>query len=240
MELLTPPDHTPEEVAALLAAVAPVHEMYAHLPFSADPKKSLIDSRLKRLGFVVMGDVLDEVLPVLRFGSGDARIAAIAKFERNESQILKALETETHLALLESVEPRYQEFALQHCADLIREYNCTTPSEKMLCETAAGAMARHFSGLRKLKELRDENWTQANHRTIRPTRKYTGEYDDTWTLARDHTRNIEIESKEVDRSLRQYQSIVGQLAQMKSPVPDVHIKTAFVGQNQQFNAPRTL
>ncbi len=207
---------------------------YSHLSFSADPKKSLISTKLKRLDLLPLGDLVDELLSTIRFGNDDARTAAIAQYEQREADILKALETDTHIALIESVEERFQGFALQHCTDLIKEYVCTTPSEKMLCEMAAGAMARHLSSARRLKDWRDEHWTQSNHRTRRPTRKYTDEYTETWTTIRDHLGRINTESKEVDRSLRQYQSIIAHLKQMRSPVPEVRIN-AFLANNQQVN-----
>ena len=154
-----------------------------------------------------------------------------------EREILESLETETHLALIESVDPRFRGFALQHCADLIEEYACATPSEKMLCEMAANAAARHLSFSKKLKDLSDEySWRSTDKWTRRPTMKYTGEHEEIRLLANNHTKRVATVSKEVDHSSRQYRSIIAQLKQLRSPVPEVKIQTAFVAQNQQFNA----
>lgn len=216
------------------------HGSYAHLPLATNPKGALIRASLRRLKLLPSDELINELLSALNFGNDDVRSAAIAKYEENEHEILKALETETHIALIESVDERFQGFVLQHCADLIKEYVCTTPSEKMLCGLAAGAMARHLSFARKLKDLTDEYaWTTTDMVIRRPTMKYTGEYEETRLNAGNHTRRVMAVTKEVDRSLRQYQTIIGQLAQMKSPVPDVHIQTAFLAQNQQINATRT-
>ena len=239
MELPTLPTPTPEKVSAGLTKTPAVHEMYERLPFSADPKKSLINTGLKRLDLLPLGDLVDELLRELLYGNEQARTTAATKYEAREVEILKAFETDTHVALVEGTDYRYQATVLQHCADLIKEYDCTTPSEKALCEFAAMAFVRHLSYTRKLKDLADESWSLANRRTRRPTRHYMGEQEETWYLASDHIRHINATSKEIDRAQRQYQTAIGQLAQMKSPVPEVHIKTAFMAQNQQINVPRT-
>jgi hypothetical protein len=140
---------------------------------------------------------------------------------------------ETHIALIGSVEAQNQLFALEHSNQLITEYDCTTPSERMLCELAAGAMARYISASHKLNYLRDEYWSTTNRRTRSGSRHQQQEEE--WTTVHDHLHRITIESKEVDRSLRQYQGIISQLTHKKSPVPEVHIKAAFLAQNQQIN-----
>lgn len=137
---------------------------------------------------------------------------------------------------LNGVDPYLHEYALQHYQELAHELSCETPSEKVLCQAAAGAIGRHLSASRMLKNLMDEYWSATNRRTRRPTRNYTSEYEESWYLVSDYAKRIATISKEVDRSLRQYQSIVNQIRQIKSPVPEVRIQTAFVAQNQQFNA----
>jgi hypothetical protein len=154
-------------------------------------------------------------------------------------EVTFAGKSETHIALIESVEPHYRSFALDHCTQLIKEYECTTSSDVALCELAAGAMARHLSATQKLQYLRDENWTTTNRRSRTGSFRFQKQEEE-WTTVRDHLHRIEIESKEIDRSLRQYQGIISQLSQRKSPMTEVHIKTAFVAQNQQFNAPKTV
>lgn len=151
-----------------------------------------------------------------------------------ESLTASSTPTESHTALMRSVEPHYQEFAIQQRDLLIQEYKCATPSDKTLCELAAGALSRHASATQKLQYLRDEYWSTKNHRTRTGGSRYQKQEEES-TNVRDHLRRIEIESKEVDRSLRQYQSIIAQLSQRNSPMPEVHIKAAFVAQSQQFN-----
>lgn len=153
--------------------------------------------------------------------------------KRESSAASLTSQSEMHEALIRSVESQYQSFALEHCNHLITEYDCTTPSDKMLCELAAGTLARYLSVSHKLNYLRDEYWSNTNRRTRRSSRHQ--EQEEEWTTLRDHLQRIAIEAKEVDRSLRQYQSIIRQLTYKKSPVPEVHIKTAFLAQNQQVN-----
>lgn len=147
-----------------------------------------------------------------------------------------ALVQEKLPTFLNSVDPFLQDFAVQHYTELKRELSCSTVSENELCGLAAAALARHHSASRLLKELTDEYWSSSNRRTRRPTMKYTGEHEETWFLVSDYAKRVSVFSKEVDRSLRQYQSIIAQLRQIKSPVPEVKIQTAFMAQNQQFNA----
>ena len=240
MELSPPPPPTPEDVSRELARIQQVQEVYAHVPFSANPKKELIQTSLKRLKLLPPGDLLGEILPDLLYGNDEIRAAAVAKYEAHQVAILEALETDTHVALMESFEYRYQGTVLQHCHELIKEYDCTTPSEKALCEIAAGAFVEHLASKRKFKDLLGEDLSLYNRRTSRPTMKYSHEYEETWTLAQDRLRLASLTAKEVGRSARRYQSVIAQLAQMKSPVPEVHIQTAFLAQHQQFNAPRTI
>jgi hypothetical protein len=159
--------------------------------------------------------------------------------EHEVSILNQALPQGPKLALVEGIESHHQISLMEHRNELIKEYECVTPSDFMLCELAAGAMARHLSASQKLKYFRDEYWSTTNRRTRSGSTHYQKQEDE-WTTVRDHLHRIEIESKEVDRSLRQYQSIIAQLSQRKTPMTEVHIKTAFMAQNQQINVPKTV
>lgn len=143
-----------------------------------------------------------------------------AKKEQDEflkiaSKALMALGLETHYVLAETTSERYWPLAIEIARQIEREYDCKTPTEKMLAETAASAYIRMFTYSRKLNALTDERHLSAERNG------YGG-----------------MLSKEIDRAQRHLLSTLLTLRQIKNPPLELNIRatTAFVAQNQQINA----
>lgn len=99
---------------------------------------------------------------------------------------------------------------------LIAEYKCTTPSEMTLCEMVA---CNYFEKLRLTNRL-SSTMNAAEYIT--------------------HERNSYITAlgKSIERADRGYITALNTLRDIRSPMPNIHIKTntAIVGTNQQFNS----
>ncbi len=123
-----------------------------------------------------------------------------------------------HYLMAESVGNRYRPFVIQFAKQITEEYQCKTPSEKALAETAAGAYGR-------VLELSSKVSVSLNL-----------EY-----LSSIKTSYYAMLDKQLDRAYRQFTSALLVLKQMKSPSLEVNIsaKTAFVAQNQQLNSVST-
>lgn len=107
------------------------------------------------------------------------------------------------------------DMVVQMAQDLVRDYECQTASEKAMAQVAANAFARIMESSRLMDECSHlESTTQL------------------------HLNYISVFGKELDRATRQFDTAVNNLMRMKSPAMKVSVtaKTAFVGNNQQFNA----
>jgi hypothetical protein len=131
------------------------------------------------------------------------------------TQVLMAMETNTHIGTIESFEPRYRGMAKELCSQIIKEYQCNTNLEITLVEVIVNSFIRSIDNSRRLNnELECHNIT--------------------------HERNIYIGilSKQLDRANRQYLNALMTLKQLKAPTIEMNIRTntAFISQNQQINA----
>lgn len=120
---------------------------------------------------------------------------------------------ENHHPLAGTVGERYRPFVIELADQFVKEYDCKTTTEKALAEVAAGSYCRfleyseHFNACIRLDYLS-------------PVK--TGYYG--------------MLSKAVDRAERHFLSAIIALKQSKNPPIELNVRTAFVGQNQQFNS----
>jgi len=128
---------------------------------------------------------------------------------------LMPLGLETHYPLAETVKDSYRPLVIEVARQIEKEYDCRTPSEKILAETIAGAHIRIINYSRKLNALTDEGYL---------------------TAERNGYGNML--SKEIDRAQRHLISALVILKEVKNPTIELNVKakTAFVAQNQQINA----
>jgi hypothetical protein len=126
-----------------------------------------------------------------------------------------AFGTDTHIPLAESVGKTYRAMVMRDVREIEKEYDCKTPTEKMLAETIAGAHARIMQYSRRLNRFA----------SVDSISDLDIPYHALW-------------SKEVDRAHRQMMTAITTLKQIKSPQLNVSInaKTAFVAENQQINS----
>jgi len=118
-------------------------------------------------------------------------------------------------ALSDSIGVReYKIMATSLCNDLIREYDCKTPSEKATAQIIANAYIRIMKYSRRLDAFNDIDY-----------------------LSFEKNGFYSMISRELDRAERQYISALGILRQMKQPQMQVNIKTntAFIADKQQLN-----
>jgi hypothetical protein len=218
MSMELPPSTTPiSESDSSLAYSAKVQETCDDIAVAANPKQVALDSARKRLRLLPASRTfLEEILPVLLNGNDEERAAAKERYEHFETELLNSHETETHVGLMESFEPRYQGMALELSSQIIIDYKCETAAEKATAELAANAFVRAIACSRKFNRLSEEYWL-------------TG---------KEQTTHMAMYSKQIDRSYRQYASAISLLSQLKSPRPEIIIRTnnAFVAQSQQINA----
>jgi hypothetical protein len=144
----------------------------------------------------------------------DGKRVMPAIFSSKVKDGLSTLSKQTMGLCINAVTPDYQLLTINHTAELVEEYNCQTPSEKMLAHIAATALARHLDYSEELRSCRAIEWHSSQH---------NGYYS--------------MISKESDRACRQYLSLIMSLQQIKKPAMEVNVtaKTAFIAENQQFN-----
>lgn len=121
---------------------------------------------------------------------------------------------ENNITMLESIEIRYRGMTINLRKNLIKEFNCTTYTEKSLVDLAVGAFARNLSYSKKLFNI-----ASIGH------------------INKELNNFMSIMSKEIDRANRHYLTALETLKQLKQPELNINVKakTAFISQNQQFN-----
>lgn len=123
---------------------------------------------------------------------------------------------ENHYLIAEALSgPKYRTLVVEITNQLIAEYECKSPSEKMLAETAAWAYGRMV-----------ENSTRFSN-------AHCLEF-----VSTEKNGFFSMFSKETDRATRQFLTAINMLKCFKQPPLNVTLKTqnAFVAQNQQINA----
>jgi hypothetical protein len=117
-------------------------------------------------------------------------------------------------SILESVDVGCRGMIYRLRKELIKEFNCTTYSEKALVDLAISAYARNVTYSKKLLCLRDNKYLT-------------------------HERNglMSMLSKEIDKANRHFITAIETLKQFKQPQLKINVKTknAFIAEKQQFN-----
>ena len=123
---------------------------------------------------------------------------------------MTVLEFDHGILLSNSVPALHNSFVVEFFKNLIKEYDCKTPSEKSLAEVVALNFVRILETQRKIKDVE---------------KKVETRYD---------IQYIGILSKELDRAERHYLTSLQTLRMLKMPQLSVNISTknAFVGNNQ--------
>ena len=150
--------------------------------------------------------------------SGDNKKAKKGEkaFLESAEKSLLVLGLENHYALAETICTRYRSLVIEIARQIEKEYDCKTPSEKVLAEMIAGAYGKIIEYSAYLNNSKRVDFLSA-------------EANGYYTMF----------SKEVDRAHRQLITALIVLRQMKSPPIEFNVKakTAFVAQNQQVNIP---
>lgn len=123
---------------------------------------------------------------------------------------------ENHYFLAETeIKDSKQSAIIQYANDLIKEYDCKTPSEKALCEIVTN------------------NYFQI----LRINAKMVSTMNACEYLSDTRNNYINALSKELERANRSYLIALNTLREMKSPQMNINIKTknAYIWTNQQFN-----
>jgi len=165
-----------------------------------------LEADLKKLG--------EEILPKFIHGNEKERSEYEDVLKKKGLEVMMTLELETHVALMETFEPRYRGLAKELSSQLIKDYNCLTSAEKALAETIANAFIRVVDNSRRLNnELECRN------------------------ITRERNKYISILSNQVDRANRQFLNSLLTLKQLKAPIIEMNIKTknTFLAQNQNVN-----
>lgn len=138
------------------------------------------------------------------------------KISQKGYEALMLLGLDNHYLLAETVDARYRPSIIEAANNLVKEYDCKTPGEKMLAQVAAVSHARIL----------------ANARWFNNCITFSNSLTDI------KTRYLAAISKELDRANRQFISALSTLKQLKTPNFEVNVKakTAFIAQNQQINA----
>lgn len=140
---------------------------------------------------------------------------ALKALTKNWDKVSVVASLENHSLLAEAFSERLRPLVIDTARQIESEYNCESASEKMLAEVVAGAYGR----------------------VIEYSREFNGSFRNKY-LSNEKNQFYGIFSKEVDRAHRQLFSALVMLKQIKTPAIELNVraKTAFVAQNQQFNA----
>lgn len=123
-------------------------------------------------------------------------------------------ELDIRTPILRIVTDEFREISVAFLDQLIKEYDCKTPSEKVLAQMATNAYTRSFEYSEKLRDCLAIEW-------------HSSEKNGFFSLM----------SKEIDRASRQYNAAIILLKQMRMPPIELNVKTktAFIVENQQIN-----
>lgn len=160
--------------------------------------------------------VADQMNKALKSGKNTEKALEEVKLEINSysEEALMTLGLENHYALAESTGERLRGLAIETARQIEKEYDCKTPSEKILAEMISSAYVRTLE--------------YTKHFNISTREEF---------LSKEKNAHYSIYSKEVDRAQRHLLAAIATLKQIKSPTVEMNIKTknAFIAQNQQFN-----
>jgi hypothetical protein len=159
---------------------------------------------------------LGDILPKLLSGNKEEVKEAREISDTKVTEVMMALETDTHWGLMSSFRNEYRGMAKEFSDQLIKDYNCTTVAEKALVEIIANAFIRIIDNSRRLNDNLGDGGT---------------------TINENKTKYFTMLSLQIDRANRQFLNALVALKQFKAPTIEMNIKTntAFISNNQQVN-----
>jgi hypothetical protein len=162
----------------------------------------------------LLRELIEDIIPKCSDPKNKDKEVANKNFEKKSMMLLRILESDSHVGLMESFNENYRMLSSEMTNSMIKEFDCSSESEKALVSITVNSYIRCLDNSRRLNnELECQNITP--------------------------NRNIYIAnlSKQLDRANRQFISAMITLKQMKSPQVEMNIKanTAFVSNNQQIN-----
>ncbi len=141
----------------------------------------------------------------------------MSKEERSKilSQSMAVVGLDTHLPVAYAVKDEFRPLAIEFTSNLIKEYQCTTPSEKALAQIVGVSYVRVMTLSWQITSTLSLNKATPN------LNQFLGRV-----------------SKDLDRAHRQFTSALSTLKNIKQPPIKVNLKanTAFIAQNQQLNS----
>jgi hypothetical protein len=163
----------------------------------------------------IIKKIVQDLLP--KFENIDPKQKKYASVEKELRDALTkgmiVLGLENHYPMAETVSEKYRPLVVELARELTIEYKCKTPTEKALVDIAVGAYGRILDYSSKLN-----NCTRVEF------------------LSSEKNGYFSMLGKELDRAERHFQAALMNLKAIKSPNFEVNVKTAFMAQNQQFNA----
>ena len=162
--------------------------------------------------FEPISDEIAEQLSQLPDSSTDTQ-AAEKWLSDKDDKLLRACETDSHIALAEGFECYFHGTVLELTAQFISENNCTTVAEKMQAEIIVGAFVRILDYSRKLNRTLDGY--------VVTTKEWNG--------------RIGLLMKETDLATRQFHSALATFKHWRqAPMSlNINMNNAFVAQNIQ-------
>ncbi len=186
--------------------------------YTAEEAQKIITDRAKLESDleVISSRLAKKFLPKLMDGSEKEKREAEKDLNNQAIKLFMALGMKTHTPLIVAIKEDFRPYALTMIKEVVKEYNCKTPSEKALCDMIINSYIKVLTYTAKFNSCVD-----------------AGEY-----ISEERTKYLAMMSKELDRANRQFISALGMMRQIKSPSIEVNVKakTAFVSQNQQINA----
>jgi hypothetical protein len=165
----------------------------------------------------VFKEVADQMNKALKSGKNtDKALEEVqVKINSYSEQALMTLGLDNHYVLADSVSEHLRGLAIETARQIEKEYDCKTPSEKILAEMVSSAYVR----------------------TLQYTKQFNISTREEF-VSKEKNGHYALYSKEVDRAQRHLMAAIATLKQIKSPNVEMNIRTknAFIAQNQQFNA----
>lgn len=158
---------------------------------------------------------LDKELKEFKESTGTDRDNKLKSINEKFGPATYIFALDNHYAASDTVRKEYKPMVIEIANQIIAEYQCKGASEKAVAELAASAYARYMQYAASFQNIANIEWLSSEK---------NGLYANY--------------SKEVDRAHRQFMMAISTLKQMKSPAPQINVRTntAFVAQNQQVNA----
>jgi hypothetical protein len=182
-----------------------------------EAKKLLLKSRVPDCDLETeLKDFAEDIFPKLLHGNKKEKKEGQDKFNEKALGLMRILEVDTHVGLMESFNPTYRGLVHEMSKQIAKEYGVVTCAEKAITEVAVNAFVRVIDNSRRLNNCLEG-----------------GEF-----ITSERTNYLAMLSKQIDRANRQFVSALVTLKQLKTPALEMNIKTknAFVAQNQQINA----